>query len=199
MKRGNVFVFSNTIQKSSILKSHINNYHASTNFKSSCYKDIKYWQQKYKKKRKKRKKKGTNKHQCFLIFNFIITIIVDPARCQIKSNRIKSRSQSVIVWKLDFWDTDFDSSEVRLSSVTKMGRDGILCNEKMPKTRNNNSGFTQGISRFFYSMPQPNQSACGWMWLGFYFLFIFYLISTFLPWDHVKLFRIHPHGGGFHL
>ena len=75
--------------------------------------------------------------------------------------------------EVGLWDTDFDSSEVRLSSVTKMGRDGILCNEKMPKTRNNNSGFTQGISRFFYSMPQPNQSACGWMWVGFYFLFIF--------------------------
>lgn len=79
--------------------------------------------------------------------------------------------------EVGLWDTDFDSSEVRLSSVTKMGRYGILCNEKMPKTRNNNSGFTQVISRSFYSMPQPNQSACGWMWVGFYFLFNLHFLT----------------------
>lgn len=153
------------------------------------------------------KKKGTNNHQSFLIFNFIITIIVDPARCQKKVKQNQKPEPICDRMEVGLWDADFDSSEVRLLRVTKMGRDGILFNEKMPKTRNNNSGFTEGISRFFYSIPQPNQSAygCGPCGLFSFLYFIKKKIknppSTFLPWDwdHVKLFRTHPHGGGFHL
>lgn len=81
---------------------------------------------------------------------------------------------------------------MRLLRVTKMGRDGILFNGKMPKTRNNNSGFTEGISRFFYSIPQPNQSAYGCGPCGLFSFLYFIKKKNKKPTLHFLTLRLRP-------